>query len=216
MFCPQIWSVWTRVASRTGSVLVLRVHLEEAEQPVVLVAEPSAAAVSLCWLCPHRLGLTVPEGSAWLRPQHTVAPPSARSGPAAGLHLGHQQAEGISSQSDQLSTSEGGQRRETAPPTEQPCTSSRARYSRVVVQAHQADPVHSQDPVPRLQALTLGCRRTRNQRPDVDSAHPQRSPLRRKRKMNRWLSCGGQRSEVSPSRPPAPGPAREDLCAAPR
>lgn len=198
--------------------------------------------MSLCWLRPYLLGLTAPEGSAWLRPQHAVAPPSARQssslstpwlrpqqavappsaggGPAAGLHLGHQQAEGISSRSDQLSTSEGepGQSRETAPRTATPCTSSHARYSRVVVQAHQADPVHSQDPVPRLQPLALGCGRPRNQRPDVDSAHPQRSPLRRrrKRKMNRWLSCRGQRSEVSPSRPPAPGPAREDLCAAPR
>lgn len=46
-------------------------------------------------------------------------------------------------------------------------------YSHVVVQPHQADPVHSQDAVARSQPLALSRRRTRNQRLDVNAAHPQ-------------------------------------------
>lgn len=46
-------------------------------------------------------------------------------------------------------------------------------YSRVVLQPHQADAVHSQDPVARSQLLALSRRRTRNQRLDVHAAHPQ-------------------------------------------
>lgn len=148
----------------------LRVRLEEAETAPrsVLAEHLQQPSVSVAPLCAHVRLLTAPEGAA------VRAPPSARrGGPAAGarLHLGHQQAERISRRSNQLPTSEAEE--DTAVRRGRVPTRDVHGYSRVVLQPHQADAVHGQDPVARSQLLAPSRRRTRNQRLDVHAAHPQ-------------------------------------------